>query len=108
MPINVAIKIVLTVAFAKPQRAIRKPENFDGWFLMVRLALAANQRTAIAIGSAAHFSRQAATSPAVMMAENCSHTPLFSMSTDTSDTKKINNIKLPLARAAIDRPYEVN
>ena len=104
MPISVAIKIVVRIALANPQRAILNPANLDCPLLILRIDLALNHKMAMAIGSAVHFKRQAATSPAVTMAENRSHAPLLSTRIVMSDTIKPTSIKAPLMKATVAYP----
>src|SRR5213593_2904089 len=104
MLISVAIKIVVMIALANPQRAILNPANLDWSDLIVRIDRAPDHSMAMAMGRAVHFKRHAATSPAVMMAENRSHAPLFSTRIATSDTTKPTSITAPLLRARAAYP----
>src|SRR5213594_3704859 len=102
--ISVAIKIVVTIALANPQRATLNPADLACPDLIRRIDLALNHNMATATGSAVHFKRHAATSPAVVMAESRSQTPLFSTRIVTSDTTKPTSIKAPQVKAKVAYP----
>ena len=104
MAISVAIKIVVTIALANPQRAILNPADLDCPTLILRIDLALNHNMATAMGSSVHFKRHAATSPAVVMAETRSQALLFSTRIVISDTRNPTSIRAPQVKASVAYP----
>src|SRR5690242_8711487 len=87
-------------------RAWRRPLNRDGFILMLRASRADVQTAAIAIGSAAHLTRHAATSPAETIFQNSNQPDLFWASAEMRNPVKAPATAMPEVKAIAARPKD--
>src|SRR5712692_738709 len=104
MPISVAIRTVTAADATKPARARRNPPKRLEEFLMLRIKRLPLQRATKAAGTTSHFKRQAATSPAVTIAERVNGSPLNCAHAKMTEPRKLADINTPLAAAPRARP----
>jgi hypothetical protein len=105
-PIRVPIVNVTSIEAANPRRAGRSPMNPLGFALILRIIRALHHKMTIATGSATHFRRQDATSPALTIDPKEGGKPLNSIKAAITEPMNTANIAKPLADTATARPYE--
>src|SRR5256885_5138220 len=105
MPTSVAINTAAVAADKIPMRAALRPMNRAGFCLMLRVTFTLTISSAIRIGIAGHFTRQAATSPAETRLQKRGQL-LFSTRTAINIPRNMHSTPKPAANTMLARPKD--